>query len=456
MKSSRAAVCRQALVLAVAAALLVPVAAHAAPTFLTAIDVSDAGQDAFDPQVAEDASGNTMTVWSRTDGTNFRIQAKFRAADDTFGPTATISVSGRDAFEPEVAFDPSGNAIAVWTQWDGANSRTYAAVRPAGGSFAAGVAISPSGRSASGPQISIDSTGKAVAVWYRFDGAFDRIQVAVRPPNGSFAAATTLSMPGLEAYEPRVATGPNADANTAAVWTGSDGTNLRVQAARRRDYVGYPRPLSGSPTRAPMVPAYDPCPPATANRVHGPSLAHPSCNPPSKTSSVLTVGTPDANQFSASAQSTSTMRWTVVLGDPATDANEADVLGIAKINDVRNDDATGADYTGRLGVRVDLQITDQRNAPEQPEAGTTQTFPLEFAVQCVATVATTLGGDCTQTTSMNALLPGAVIERKRSVWELGQMVVRDAGPNGTGYASCPTTCGDGDEKTFMRQGIFIP
>ena len=37
-----------------------------------------------------------------------------------------------------------------------------------------------------------------------------------------------------------------------------------------------------------------------------------------------------------------------------------------------------------------------------------------------------------------------------------QVIVKDAGPNGTGLASCPPTCGDGDETQFLRQGIFIP
>ena len=63
---------------------------------------------------------------------------------------------------------------------------------------------------------------------------------------------------------------------------------------------------------------------------------------------------------------------------------------------------------------------------------------------------------CNTTTSLNALFPGAVLESKRTIWELGQTTVRDAGPNGTGYAACPPTCGDGDETTFMRQGIFVP
>ena len=96
------------------------------------------------------------------------------------------------------------------------------------------------------------------------------------------------------------------------------------------------------------------------------------------------------------------------------------------------------------------------NPAEQPEAGTVQTFPLAWSVQCTSTVETTRGSNCSTTTSLNAILPGAVVESKRTIWELGQVTVRDAGPNGTGYAACPSTCGDGDEGTFMRQGIFIP
>jgi hypothetical protein len=448
-----AAACWQALVLALAAVLLGAAVAQAAPTFLSPIDVSDAGQDAYGVQVEEDSSGNSLMVWARFDGTNFRIQAKLRAPDGTSGPTATVSQSGRDALDPQVAFDPNGNAIAVWTQYDGSSGRVHAAFRPAGGSFGGDQTISSGGQTAIAPQISIDSTGKAIAVWYRFDGTTDRVQAAVRPANGSFGAAQNLSMPGVEAYEPMVAAGPNADTNGVAAWTGSDGTNLRVQSSRRRDVVGYPRPAGAGPLRASLVPAYNPCAPGSANRTHGPPLAHPSCNPPSRNSGVLTIGTPDSNGFAAN--SLSSVKFKVTTGNAGTEANEADVNAVIKIDDVRNH-PSGTDYTGRIGINVNLQITDHRNAAEQPEHGTVQTFPLAWSVQCVATIETTRGSACSTITSLNAILPGAVLETKRTIWEMGQVTVRDAGPNGTGYAACPPTCGDGDETTFMRQGIFIP
>jgi hypothetical protein len=261
----------------------------------------------------------------------------------------------------------------------------------------------------------------------------------------------TLSEPGQDAFNPQQAAGPNVDANGVVVWTRSDGTKLRVQSSRRRDVVGYPRPKGASPTRSPLVPAYNAC--SASNRIHGTPLAFASCNPPSRSSAVLTVGSPDANTFPAS--SVSSVKFKVIPGNAGTEANEADVQAIVKVDDVRNH-PSGTDYTGLLGVSVPLKITDQRNSGEMPDPGTVQTFPLEWSLQCVATGPTTTGGSCVATTSMNALFPGAVLEIKRTVWELGQTTVRDAGPNGTGYAACPPTCGDGDETTFMRQGIFAP
>jgi hypothetical protein len=420
--------------------------------FLSPLNVSDAGRDAFEPQVAVDASGNSLIVWTRFDGTNLRIQAKWRAANGgASGATETISEAGRDASEPQVAFDPSGNAVAVWTQWDGSHSRTHAAFRPTGGSFGGDQTISPAGRDANRPQVAIDSLGNAVAVWYRFDGTTDRIQAAVRPVSGSFGGAQTISPLGRESFDPRVAAGPNLDVNGVVVWTGSDGLNTRVQSARRQDVTGFPRPKGATPTYVSLVPAFNQC--TSGNRAHGSPLSFPSCAPPQQSSSVLTMGTPDAN--GSGVNFTGSVTFTAILGDSSTATDEADVRIEASLSDVRNKPSL-TDYVGRVLVRYDLKITDNNNAQETPEPGTVQTINHQAPADCVATALTTIGASCSLSTTADAIVPGTVIEDKRSVWELGQVEVRDAGPNGTGYANCPAVCGDGDETTFLRQGVFAP
>jgi hypothetical protein len=428
--------------------------AQATPTYLSAINLSAAGEDGFQPQVGVDDSGNVHAVWTRSDGTVFRIQYSTRTANGDWSTPVNISDPGQAASEPQLDVDPSGNLLVVWTRSDGTNLRVQATFKTFGGSFTTPVTVSDPGFDASRPQVDFDNAGKAIAVWQRYDGANLRVQASIRNPGpaGTFLAEVTLSEPGQDGFNPQQAAGPNVDANGVVVWTRSDGTKLRVQSSRRRDVVGFARPKGATPSRSPLVPAYNACT-GTPNRLHGTPLAYPSCNPPSRSSGVLTIGSPDANGFTAN--SVSSVKYKVIAGNAATEANEADVQALIKVDDVRNH-PSGTDYTGRIGFSVNLKITDNRNAPERPEPGTAQAFPLEWAVQCTATTDANKGSACNTTTSMNALFPGAVLEIQRSLWELGQTVVRDAGPNGTGYAACPPTCGDGDETTFMRQGIFVP
>ena len=56
-------------------ALLIWLPALASGAFSTPKTLSPAGQDASEPQIASDASGDAVAVWRRYDGTNFRIQA---------------------------------------------------------------------------------------------------------------------------------------------------------------------------------------------------------------------------------------------------------------------------------------------------------------------------------------------------------------------------------------------
>jgi len=429
--------------------------AAAVPTFLTPINISDPGGDAFEPQVVVDESGNEHHVWTRSDGANTRIQYRRRNQAGTFDPVVTVSSAGQDASQPAIDVNAGGEVVAVWTRSDGSNDRVEAAVRPPAGPFGAPQVLSAAGQSTDDPRVSLDDSGRAVAAWIRFDlgnGGLGHIQAAVRAPGGAFGATQTISDEGQVTFEPQVESGPDADANAAVIWTRDDGSNLRVQSSRRRDVVGYPRSRAASPVLVSLVGAYNAC--TAPNRTHGPGLEFPSCNPPVRTSGPLTVGTPDAN--GAAANSTASARYSVLNGDPATAADEADVKLNVTITDVRNSGPGLTDYAGRLLVTAPLQITDQANHPERPAPGTTQTQPLQFPVQCTTTSDTTRGSQCSLTTTYEAVVPGAVTERVRAIWALGQVQVKDAGPNGTGYASCPPTCGDGDETVFMRQGIFVP
>jgi hypothetical protein len=205
----------------------------------------------------------------------------------------------------------------------------------------------------------------------------------------------------------------------------------------------YARPLSASPVRTPLVPAYAPC--TSPNRTHGPPLNHPSCSPPVQSSPNVTVGTPDANGHSAA--SIGSVRHTVRIGNPTTPEDEADVALDARVTDVR-DASTLLDYLGELQVRDRVRTTDRGSGATQAEPATIQDVTLAVTVPCTPTLELAAGAVCSVSTTLDAVVPGLVRERARTIWELGQVEVLDGGPDGD--VDTP------DNAVFARQGIFIP
>jgi len=281
------------------------------------------------------------------------------------------------------------------------------------------------------------------------------------------AGATTLISTGP--------TAPNADA--LAIWRGSslDGTRVFFETtesliagdtdaqddvySREAPIAGYPRPKGATPSTVALVPAFTQC--GSPNRTHGPSLAFGSCNPPVQESPMLTVGTPDAN--GASANSQTRIKFRSVIGPPGP-PDDSDVDLIITNSDIRCSvtnaacpGGAGSDFTGKILLKTSLRVTDKLNGSPAVDGATVEDFDLEIPVTCVTTASTTIGATCNLTTRLNTLIPGALLDGKRSVYALNSIEALDPGPNGTGFdAGCPMTCGDGDESTFLRPGLFVP
>jgi hypothetical protein len=69
-------------------------------------------------------------------------------------------------------------------------------------------------------------------------------------------------------------------------------------------------------------------------------------------------------------------------------------------------------------------------------------------VPCAATASTSAGATCSVTSTFNAILPGAVVEGARAVWDMSQVEVRDGGSDGVAST--------GPNGVFARQGVFVP
>ncbi len=211
----------------------------------------------------------------------------------------------------------------------------------------------------------------------------------------------------------------------------------------------YVRPKGATPTRVSLVPAYQEC--IAANREHGPPLDSPSCNPPAQSSPNVTVGSPDAN--GAPANAVASARYGVIVGAPATPADEADVSITVSATDIRSSGDL-SDYAGELQAQVAVRITDRNNSVLPPifpddQRGTVQATTLSVTVPCAATANSTVGSTCAITTTADTLVPGTVTEGDRSVWGFDRVRLFDGGLD----EDADTTP---DNMLLATQGVFIP
>jgi hypothetical protein len=273
-----------------------------------------------------------------------------------------------------------------------------------------------------------------------FGTMIDHAAAVAAPAPGSAATAFTLDqMASLNrefAYND-----PQKGGGTGEGATPDRNDELLVPDPRRH----YVRPKGATPLRVPLVPAFAQC--TAPNRTHGSPLAFPACRPPAPRSSLLTVGTPDSN--GRGANSIGSVLFNVVPGDPATPANEADVGLSVSLSDVRGSGLL-TDYTGEIRQTTTLRITDRRSGPSGNgrDDATMTDVPLSVDVACSGTPDPAVGGKCAINTAVNALVPGAVREGDRAIWELGPVEVYDGGPDGIGATQ--------NNSLFARQGVFIP
>ncbi len=193
--------------------------------------------DSSSQQIAVDASGNAIAVWMQqytdaSNGVHFDIWANRYTMGTGWGTPELLETGTGFAMLPQIAMSANGNAMAVWKQYSSAsNSDTILARRyTAGAGWSGAETISSGSGSATDPQIAVDANGNALAVWSQQDGAYYSIY-ANSYRNGLWGTAVTIETDNNgNATRPQVAF--DANGNALAVWAQSNGVVTHVWANR--------------------------------------------------------------------------------------------------------------------------------------------------------------------------------------------------------------------------------
>lgn len=183
------------------------------------------------PQVAMDGAGGAMAVWYQPNNGKSSIWASRRTPGGGWEAPQAISRYDQHAGNPQVAMDRNGNAMAVWTQWEGTSNNIWANRYVKGGGWETAKLIDTASYDAYLPQVAMDQSGNAIAVWYQSNGTAYHIQAA------RYAAATgwdpvirTLDASEQGAVNPQLAMAPGG--NAMVLWQQTDAAGASIRAAR--------------------------------------------------------------------------------------------------------------------------------------------------------------------------------------------------------------------------------
>jgi hypothetical protein len=191
--------------------------------------VSEPGEDATFGRLDVNASGEAVFTWARFDGSDIVIQGRTMSAGGGLDPVETLSDPGEQAQAPDVALDDAGNAVFVWQRSDGSDYRVQARSRSAAGVLGAVRTLSDAGEPAMDPSVVLDAAGNAVFVWIRSDGSHFRVEARTMSSVGTLGLVSTLSDRGQDGTMPAVAVNDAGDA--VITWQRFDGVDMRIEAA---------------------------------------------------------------------------------------------------------------------------------------------------------------------------------------------------------------------------------
>jgi len=147
-----------------------------AAAFDPPLNLSDVGQDAFSVQLAVESKGDTTAIWERFNGAEYVIQAAMRPAGAAlFGAPQDLSAAGQDAGSAQLAVGAQGDPTTVWARSNGSNYIVQAVVLDATGPLLREVHIPATGVTGQSLDFSVAPADRWSAVgstvWQFGDGA---------------------------------------------------------------------------------------------------------------------------------------------------------------------------------------------------------------------------------------------------------------------------------------------
>ncbi|MBP7074016.1 MAG: hypothetical protein KBA81_01365 [Rhabdochlamydiaceae bacterium] len=164
----------------------------------------------------------------------------------------TIGLEAK-SFAQSMAIDPSGAGVAVWNTKMNTFNSVQAAAISSSGVWSLPVTLSNPGVDTTFPLVVVDSSGNAIAMWSEFDSVMlvNTLQIAILPFGGSWTSPLMISSPTEDVASFSASDTPpytlvmNNTGTIVAVWSAFVGADLVIRSANFNNSLwSFPQTVS--------------------------------------------------------------------------------------------------------------------------------------------------------------------------------------------------------------------
>lgn len=161
--------------------------------------VDDTAGSAFSPAVSVDVSGNAVVVWSSNlADSSYAIVSKYYSADSGWQDAGTLATSASLLTGICLAGNPDGVAVAAWvTLSDTGSQQLRAAMFTRDAGWTAPTALGPESPSTGSADCAVDAAGNAIVVFSHYDGNKAQLQAARFEPAAGWSQPERLDQTDL-------------------------------------------------------------------------------------------------------------------------------------------------------------------------------------------------------------------------------------------------------------------
>lgn len=167
--------------------------------------------------IVVDVDGNALVVWRQFNLSDYNLRYNRYNVTDGWDNSNIFQDTLGFITNVELAGDDDGNAIAIWRYYDTANYDLYFRIYTAGIGWQSIGLVEDSPDSPYYPKIAMDGNGRAIAVWQQFDGSYENVLACRYTPGAGWDSAEPIESNQGNVNFPQIAM--DSSGNAIAVWT---------------------------------------------------------------------------------------------------------------------------------------------------------------------------------------------------------------------------------------------